>query len=52
MYDIILTSFKILSRNLLEKLEKNLKLIDVICLLVSELELTQIARILKQNSTN
>ena len=41
----IVTSFKI-SRNLLEKLEKKkIKVMDVICLLVIELELTQIARI-------
>jgi len=49
MYDIILTSYLGICW---EKLEKKLKLMDVICLLVSELELAQIARILKQNSTN
>jgi hypothetical protein len=46
MYNIIVTSFKIISMNFLEKLGEgggDLKVIDVICLLVSELELSQIA---------
>ena len=47
MCDIIVTSFKILSRNLLEKLKKKQKVMDVICLLVSELQLPHIARILQ-----